>query len=49
MVFLTPETDIIIATFNGISVITLVTVSFILPFLIKKYNDKKQKIDAGER
>ncbi|AUB31901.1 hypothetical protein [Spiroplasma floricola] len=49
MIFLTPETDIIIAICNGISATTLVTVSFILPFLIKKYNDKKQKIDSGER
>ncbi|QHX36881.1 hypothetical protein [Spiroplasma sp. BIUS-1] len=48
MILLTTETDIINTVLTAISTTTVFTASLLLPFLVKKYNDKKQKIDAGE-
>ncbi|WP_342275206.1 hypothetical protein [Spiroplasma endosymbiont of Cantharis lateralis] len=49
MIFLTYETEIINTILTAISTITVFTASLLIPFLVKKYNDKKQKFDAAER
>ncbi|AUM62869.1 hypothetical protein [Spiroplasma monobiae] len=46
--FLSDTTDIINTVLSAVSTITVFTASLLIPFLVKKYNDKKQKGDAAE-
>ncbi|AGR42354.1 hypothetical protein [Spiroplasma diminutum] len=49
MNFLTYETDVINTVLTAISTVTVFTASLLIPFLVKKYNDKKQKFESAER
>ncbi|WP_338984671.1 hypothetical protein [Spiroplasma endosymbiont of Diplazon laetatorius] len=46
--FFSQTTDIINTILSAVSTITVFVASLLIPYLVKKYNDKKQKVDAAE-
>ncbi|ALD66702.1 hypothetical protein [Spiroplasma cantharicola] len=49
MIFLTYGMEITNTILTAISTVTVFAASLLIPFLVKKYNDKKQKLDIAEK